>query len=285
MSSSITDCIDEPVVSQGAGTGTTIYYFHRNHQYSVTAISTSAGTIAERYAYTAYGQPTILDASGAVLQTSDFSLRYSFTGREWDATLGLHHFRARWMNPSAGRFLGRDPIGYEGSEWGLYEFLESNSFGNLDPFGKSCLCGEEITCVAKCGPIACLMARVYRDLAMRRAMREAQGDWEGHNDKIDAYRHCLWSCYIASSGVGEESAFCVTQVHEECDKDQPVEEYCMDFWNNAKGREASRGVPVVSCDTACWNMLQNGELQTVDRCPSKSDKDRRRRSIVNATRE
>ena len=255
-----------------------------NHQYSITAITTSTGTIAERYAYSAYGQPTILDASGSTLSTSSISNRYTYTGREWDATLGLHHFRARWMSPSAGRFLGRDPIGYEGSEWDLYEFLESNSFGNLDPFGKSCLCGEEITCVAKCGPIACLMARLYADLAARRAMEEAQ-DTEGHNDKYDAYRHCLWSCYIASSGVGEESAFCVTQVHEECAKKQPVEEYCMDFWNNAKGREASRGVPGVSCDTACWNMLQNGELQTVDRCPSKSDKDRRRRMIVNATRE
>ena len=84
--------------------------YHRNHQYSVTAITTSTGAIAERYAYTAYGQPTILDPSGTVLQTSNFSLRYSFTGREWDATLALHHFRARWMSPSAGRFLGRDPI-------------------------------------------------------------------------------------------------------------------------------------------------------------------------------
>ncbi len=84
-----------------------------NQQYSVTAITTSTGSIAERYAYTAYGQPTILDASGTVLQTSNSSLRTSYTGREWDSTLALHHFRARWMSPSAGRFLGRDPIGYE----------------------------------------------------------------------------------------------------------------------------------------------------------------------------
>ncbi len=77
-----------------------------NHQYSVTAITTSAGAIAERYAYTAYGQPTILNASGTVISATTLSNRYSYTGREWDATLGLHHFRARWMSPSAGRFLG-----------------------------------------------------------------------------------------------------------------------------------------------------------------------------------
>jgi hypothetical protein len=34
-----------------------------NQQYSVTAVTTSTGSIAERYAYSAYGQPTILDAS------------------------------------------------------------------------------------------------------------------------------------------------------------------------------------------------------------------------------
>jgi RHS repeat-associated protein len=127
--------IDEPVVRKTAGTGGTLVYFHRNHQYSITAVTTSAGTIAERYAYSAYGHPTILDASGTVLQTSNFSLRYSFTGREWDATLGLYHFRARWMNPSAGRFLTRDPIGYEGSPSNFYVYCISSPLFFTDSSG------------------------------------------------------------------------------------------------------------------------------------------------------
>ena len=109
--------IDEPVVRKTAGTGGALVYFHRNQQFSITAITNSTGAISERYAYTAYGQPTILDASGVTLPTSNFAIRHTYTGREWDATLGLHHFRARWMSPSAGRFLTRDPIGYKGSEW------------------------------------------------------------------------------------------------------------------------------------------------------------------------
>jgi len=134
--------IDEPVVRKTAGTGGTLVYFHRNHQYSVTAVTTSAGAIAERYTYSAYGHPTVLDASGTVLQTSNFSLRYSFTGREWDATLGLYHFRARWMNPSAGRFLSRDPIGYGGGH-SQYELFSSRALRKLDPTGKiaiDCFC-------------------------------------------------------------------------------------------------------------------------------------------------
>jgi RHS repeat-associated protein len=130
--------IDEPVVRKAAGTSGTIHYYHRNQQYSITAMTTSSGAVAERYAYTAYGQPTILNASGTVLTSSAVGNRYTYTGREWDETLGLHHFRARWMSPLAGRFLGRDPIGYSGSEWALYEFLHSNSQKLLDPSGLEC---------------------------------------------------------------------------------------------------------------------------------------------------
>jgi hypothetical protein len=31
--------IDEPVVRKTAGTGGTLFYFHRNHQYSITAVT------------------------------------------------------------------------------------------------------------------------------------------------------------------------------------------------------------------------------------------------------
>ena len=117
-----------------------------NHQYSVTAVTTSTGAIAEHYAYSAYGQPTILDASGLPLtpQSSTLSNRYSYTGREWDATLGLHHFRARWMSPSAGRFLGRDPIGYEAGV-SVYQFLRSRILVRLDPTGT-----VDINCHCSC---------------------------------------------------------------------------------------------------------------------------------------
>lgn len=39
------------------------------------------------------------------------------------------------MSPSAGRFLGRDPIGYEGSEWGLNEYVGGEVFIRIDPTG------------------------------------------------------------------------------------------------------------------------------------------------------
>jgi RHS repeat-associated protein len=102
-----------------AGTGTTLptsgtaaLYYHRNQQYSIVGLSDAAGTLVERYAYTAYGELTILAPDRTARTTSSFQNRYTYTGREWDAGLSLYYFRARWLDPKAGRFIGRDPLGY-----------------------------------------------------------------------------------------------------------------------------------------------------------------------------
>jgi RHS repeat-associated protein len=165
-----------------------------NHQHSVTAITTSAGAISERYAYTAYGQPTILNASGTVISATTLSNRYSYTGREWDATLGLHHFRARWVSPSAGRFLGRDPIGFEGSKWDLYEFVKSQPQTSMDPYGKWIII-----------PIAATLL-VYEMIVGPGCAMWADQQQDGIlNPNIDPntnYRHCLANCCINRFNAG-----------------------------------------------------------------------------------
>jgi RHS repeat-associated protein len=137
----------EELPTVGDGTNGTIHYYHRNQQYSITAVTTSAGAIAERYAYSAYGEPTICDASGSVIASSTINNRYSYTGREWDATVGLYHFRARWMSPMTGRFLGRDPMRYVD---GMSMYRAYFAIKSTDPTGK-----RDYSCVA-C--IACTIA-------------------------------------------------------------------------------------------------------------------------------
>ena len=38
-------------------------------------------------------------------------------------------------DPVAGRFLSKDPIGYRGSRWGVYNFVSNSPLGYLDPWG------------------------------------------------------------------------------------------------------------------------------------------------------
>ena len=130
--------VDEPLLRH-AGTGTTLptsgtaaLYYHRNQQYSIVGLSDAAGTLVERYAYTAYGELTILAPDRTLRPTSSFENRYTYTGREWDSTLRLYYFRARWLEPKAGRFIGRDPLGYVDG-MGLYGAYFAGD--GLDPYG------------------------------------------------------------------------------------------------------------------------------------------------------
>ncbi len=170
--------IDEPVVRKGAGTGGTIHYYHRNQQYSITAVTTSAGAIAERYAYSAYGEPTICDASGSTLSSSAISNRYSYTGRVWDTTVGVYHFRARWMSPKTGRFWGRDPIGFKGSPWDLYESLDSKPLAMVDPYGECSLASIQAA-------VGLIQSYVY-------AYQSLPYVFPLH--KNNPHQHCVWNC-------------------------------------------------------------------------------------------
>ena len=99
--------IDEPVMRAG---GSGDRYLHRNQQYSIVALTDSTGAIKERYSYDAYGTPTIADASGVVRTASAEDNRYTYTGREYDESLDLYHYRARMYDSISGRFISRDPI-------------------------------------------------------------------------------------------------------------------------------------------------------------------------------
>ncbi len=39
------------------------------------------------------------------------------------------------MSPKSGRFLGRDPIDYDGSQWSMYEYCTAKVFRFTDPLG------------------------------------------------------------------------------------------------------------------------------------------------------
>jgi RHS repeat-associated protein len=91
--------VDEPVCMIDSSR----YYYHYDGLGSVTALSNSTGGVAERYSY---------DVFGKVLAGSSLGNTYMFTGREYDSESGvnLYYYRARFYNPSMGRFMQTDPI-------------------------------------------------------------------------------------------------------------------------------------------------------------------------------
>ena len=136
--------IDEPVMRGGTGG---LRYYHRGQQFSINAMTNGGGSVVERYAYTAYGTPTITDSAGVVQAVSSEGNRYLYTGREWDEELSLYHYRARMYDSRSGRFVSRDPIGYLDGH-SLYRAY----FGldELDPSGLSKEKDSLANCFADC---------------------------------------------------------------------------------------------------------------------------------------
>ncbi len=83
------------------------------------------GTVQERYVYDAFGNVNGL--------ASDWNR--TFTGQVFDNETGLMLYRNRFYAPSLGRFLSRDPIGYEAEDENLYRYVTNSPALFIDPFG------------------------------------------------------------------------------------------------------------------------------------------------------
>ncbi|HEY2411363.1 MAG TPA: FG-GAP-like repeat-containing protein [Pirellulaceae bacterium] len=76
--------------------------FLTDHLGSVRAVVDGAGAVTARYLYDAFGQ--VISTTGI----SGASLR--FTGEPLSTVTGLEYFRARFYDPSTGRFISADPF-------------------------------------------------------------------------------------------------------------------------------------------------------------------------------
>jgi RHS repeat-associated protein len=81
----------------------------------VVALTNGTGGTDGTARYDAWGQK--VGSTGALPQ-------YSYTGREPDET-GLTFYRARYYDPTLGRFTQRDPIRLEGGI-NMYSYVQNN---------------------------------------------------------------------------------------------------------------------------------------------------------------
>jgi RHS repeat-associated protein len=78
----------------------TPYYFLTDGLGSTLAVVDGSGTLQQTYSYDVYGQATA--------GMNNHPTEYGFAGQQTDPT-GLQYLRARYYDPSTGRFLSRDP--------------------------------------------------------------------------------------------------------------------------------------------------------------------------------
>jgi len=89
-----------------------IYYLTDANQ-NITSLIDASGAALERYVYDPYGRVTIFTADwSSTRSTSLYSNYVLYTGRHLDPETGLYYYRARYYSAELGRFVSRDPIGY-----------------------------------------------------------------------------------------------------------------------------------------------------------------------------
>jgi RHS repeat-associated protein len=130
-------------------------YYTQDANYNVTALVNTNGTVAERYVYDPYGKVTIYSSDWSV-EVSWANSKQSavlFTGHRYDSETGMYYACNRYLHPTLGRWIQRDPAEYVDG-LSLYEYVGCSPLARRDPLGLNwtkpevlniaCCCAREI---------------------------------------------------------------------------------------------------------------------------------------------
>jgi RHS repeat-associated protein len=111
--------------------------YHHDHLQSMMALSAHEGTILEYAGYDPFGNVAYYSSAPQKPLDNPY-LKY--TGREYDPNTGLYYYRARYYDPTIGRFISEDPLGFvEGVNF--YAYVNNNPINLNDPTGKNAFIG------------------------------------------------------------------------------------------------------------------------------------------------
>ena len=111
-------------------------YALQDANWDVTTIVNSAGSAQERYAYSAYGTPTLLNSGFGALSGSLFTWKSLFCGYHYDNTPCLYVARFRIYHSQLGVWCQTDPLQFN-SGLNFYEYVSSTPLNWADPLGLS----------------------------------------------------------------------------------------------------------------------------------------------------
>ena len=114
--------IDEPLAMLRSSTTS---YYQADGLGSVTSLSNTSGAIAT-HMYDSFGNLTA--STGSLVNP------FRYTARESDSETGLYYYRARYYDPSSGRFISEDPIGFSGGN-NFYKYVLNDPLNGVDPRG------------------------------------------------------------------------------------------------------------------------------------------------------
>jgi RHS repeat-associated protein len=173
---SLTENIDEPLAILSGGTTD---FYNADGLGSITSLSNSAGTVAQTYTYDSFGKLTA--SAGSVPNRSEY------TGREFDSETGLYYDRARYYDPTSGKFISEDPVRYLGGS-NFYAYAKNNTPDLADPLGLSPVC--TLVGSTPLGSWTTASRRYLTPWTFETATQDGGPDTD--SGVLTANLHCLW---------------------------------------------------------------------------------------------
>jgi RHS repeat-associated protein len=122
----------------GGGTLNERLYGIQDPNWNMIALANTTGDVQERYAYSAYGMPSILTPAFAPRASSLFAWETLYAGYRWDSATGLFQVRERLYAALLGTWLSRDPLAISSGP-SLYQYVDCRPTLALDPLGLESL--------------------------------------------------------------------------------------------------------------------------------------------------
>ena len=129
--------------------------------------------------------------------TGTLTNSFRYTAREIDTETGLYYYRARYYDPTAGRFINEDPINFTAGP-NFYVYVGNRPAKYRDPFGLQDsgwpAMNPQDDPAYQFGEGAADMKRNYD--------RMIQRNWKGS----DKWYHCMANCQATNEGPGGAAA-------------------------------------------------------------------------------
>ena len=119
--------LDEPLVGQR---NPKIFYYEADGLGSVTSLTDPTGAVAATYTYDSFGFMTA--------STGSATNWFRYTARQFDSETALYYYRERYYDPTVGRFLSEDRIGFSAGI-DFYTYVGNRPLNFRDPSGQQSL--------------------------------------------------------------------------------------------------------------------------------------------------
>jgi RHS repeat-associated protein len=230
--------LDEPLSQSRAGT-TSFYELDGN--LSITSLTASSGAVANTYTYDSFGRQTA--TSGTIVDL------FRYSGRDYDSETGLSYNRSRYFDPSAGRFLSADPIGFGGGI-NFYSYVHNDPVDWIDPWGNG---KSKAECWRMFKQIQAMGTALANEIAKYNPVADGMGGWPMAGGRLTK----PGGHYMEMGGYAAGIATRAAQYYKDCgDSGTPSIGQCV--WGAVKKFKTLQ-LPVIPMSAAEYEMQADSQ--------------------------